>query len=499
MVQTNPQLSKSRFIAGLQCHKRLYWEIHNRELMAPVDDVKQAVFDQGNEVGELARQAFPTGILIDESHFEHAAAVAQTKSLITQSDVEAIYEAAFTFDDVKVRVDILVRLPGDQWHVIEVKSTTKVKDYHLWDSAVQRYVVEGSGLHVSCVSLMHLNREYVYEGGAYDVDALFAITPVDDEIEDLVAEIPSLLAAQKVMIRKDLPPVIEAGDHCTDPFECPFLPQCNEPPLKHGLHTVPRLGAAKKAELASSGISTVHEIPIDFPLSSTQKRVVEAVRSEKPYIGDQLGSVIDELKYPLFFMDFETHFPAIPRYSGLRPFDHYPFQWSVHIQQAPGADLDHVEYLATDAADGRARFVEQLLGVLESAGGQGHIVVYNAGFENQRLDELAAFSPDHEPRIRAVQDRIWDLLTVIRSHYYHPEFQGSYSIKKVLPALVPAMSYEHMEIGEGSLAAIMFARMIHPDTDPGEKGQIEAALRAYCQQDTLAMYRVLEALREIAR
>jgi hypothetical protein len=194
-------------------------------------------------------------------------------------------------------------------------------------------------------------------------------------------------------------------------------------------------------------------------------------------------------------MDFETLYPALPRYAGMRPYDHIPFQWSVHRQKSAGAQLEHFEFLATDNSDPRRPFTESLCRVLK---GKGHIVVYNQGFESNRLSEFASWLPEYAARINQIQNRLWDLLPLVRRNVYHPEFRGSYSLKDVLPALVPGTTYEGMEIADGGEAAQAWARIVHGYVGKGEEQSLRKALSAYCAQDTLAMARLLAYLqREI--
>ncbi len=487
-------LSKSKFVVGEQCLKRLYWEVHERDRLPPADPLQEARFQQGHEVGEVARRAFPGGVLVEESFRDHEAAMRRTAELMTQPGVNAIFEAAFEHDGVRVRVDVLERRARGRWRLVEVKSTASVKDYHLIDLAIQRHVATGAGVKVESACLMHLNTGYVYDGKSLDVNALFAIEQVDDEVEVVAEGIDRRIKGQFRVLRGKDAPDIDPGPHCEDPWTCPFFNDCNEPPDDDWVGHIPKLDAKKLAMLDDDGIESIRDIDDDFPLSDRQRIAVRAVQKGKPWFGPDLADALDALEYPLFFMDFETHNPAIPRHAGLAPFRPYPFQWSVHVRKRPGGPLTHHEFLATDRKDPREAFAKSLLDVLESAGGDGSIVVYHAPFETGRLNELAAFLPRYAKRIERVKKQIVDLLPIVREHCYHPKFLGSFSIKAVLPALVRGMTYEGMAIGDGQLAAVEFARMIHPETTAKERRAIEKALREYCTQDTLAMVKVLDAL-----
>jgi predicted RecB family nuclease len=214
----------------------------------------------------------------------------------------------------------------------------------------------------------------------------------------------------------------------------------------------------------------------------------------EPWYSPEIGKELRKLKYPLYFADFETVNPALPRFSGMRPYDQIPFQWSVHVQRQPGATAQHLEFLATDQSDPRRTFVSALC---DSLGERGSIVVYHQQFESQRLSDLASWLPEFSSRIAKIQRRLWDLLPIIRNHVYHPAFGGSYSLKSVLPALVPEMKYEGMEVGDGQAAGLVWESLICGDCGEAERQRKRKALLDYCGQDTLGMVRLVETLQQV--
>lgn len=285
------------------------------------------------------------------------------------------------------------------------------------------------------------------------------------------------------------------GPHCTDPVVCEFFSYCNPPKPEDYIGYIPRIHASAMERLEEMGVESIHDIPADFELSDFQRRVCTAMQTGKPWFGEELRTEFEALKYPLYFMDFETVNPAIPRFPGMRPYDPLPFQWSVHVLSEPAGPSEHYEFLAGDDNDPRQAFIASLCQVL---GEKGNIVVYNQQFESQRLWELAEWVPEYAERIRGIQRRLWDLLPVVRNHVYHPAFGGSFSLKAVLPALVPEMSYEGMEVGNGQAAGLAWEAMIAANDD-GERDAKRKALLAYCGQDTLALVRLLEMLRSAGR
>jgi predicted RecB family nuclease len=484
-------ISKSKFVAGAQCLKRLYLQVHQPELAAEPDASGSAIMEQGQEVGRLAHQLFPGGVMVDGSD-GLGQAIRTTQELIANPEVPAIFEGTFSNGDVLVRVDILHRRRDNRWRLIEVKSTTDLKEHHLDDVAIQHRVVSRCGLDLASSCLAHINRNYVFDGGSIDVRRFFKIKNLTWRVERLLPSLTFLLRSEFRVLAMPNAPDLPSGPHCTDPVRCEFYDRCNPPRPDDHVGYLPRLNASAAEELEEVGVASIHEIPDDFELSEIQRRAAARVQTGEPWFSPELGEVLGGLTYPLYFMDFETVNPAIPRVSGMRPYDQMPFQWSVHVLSQPGATLEHHEFLATDTNDPRREFITSLCFVL---GKSGSIVVYSA-FESQRLSELAAWMPEFAEPINAIQARLFDLLPIVRKHVYHPAFAGSYSLKYVLPALVPQMTYEGMAVGNGTEAGVAWEKLVRGGLDQVERDKIRKALLDYCGQDTLAMVRLVESLRQ---
>ena len=476
-------------MAGVQCLKRLYWQVHEPELGGVPDAAAVTIMEQGREVGKLARLLFEDGVEVKSGDPEEAVRI--TRELIANPDIPAIFEAAFENGGVFVRVDILHRRRDGRWRLIEVKSTTELKEHHLDDVAIQHRVVSRSGLDLASSCLAHINRSYVFDGGSFDVWRFFKIRNLTRRIERLLPKLTFLLRSEFRVLAMPTAPDLPTGPHCTDPITCEFYDRCNPPLPDDHIGYIPRIHASAVGELAEMGVQSIHDIPDDFGLSERQRRVCTCVQTGEPWYSPELKDVLGELKYPIYFMDFETVNPAIPRFSGMRPYDQIPFQWSVHVLREPGTELEHFEFLAMDTNDPRREFISSLCDAL---GESGSIVVYS-NFESQRLSKLAAWLPEFEGRIKKIQARLWDLLTVVRKHVYHPKFAGSYSIKDVVPALVPGMTYEGMEVADGTGAGLAWESLVRGSLDQAERERIKKALLEYCGQDTLAMVRLLKQLR----
>jgi predicted RecB family nuclease len=479
-----PRLSKSKYVSGLQCHKRLYLEIHSPELATEPDQETQALLDNGTDVGELARRLFPRGVLIEHDHGNLTRALRRTAELLADPRVPALFEATFKYDNVLVRVDILERLSKETWRILEVKASTRTKRVHLDDLAIQAYVLAGSGVHLEAAYLIHLNRDYVYNGGELDLKQLFVRHDLTAEVLSLTAQVPDRLRAMKEMLVAFSPPEIEPGRHCSSPYECPFWDYCTRGKPARWIFYLP--GTKRTFDkLAEQGIHEIDAIPEGFKLSGTQKRM----KDNTEWIGPALKTTLETARYPIHHLDFEAFMPAVPVYRGARPYRAIPFQWSNHIETEDGV-LRHEQYLSADGRDPRE---ELTLALLASVGREGSICVYS-GYEWRTLMELAEVLPSLKRALSAVAVRLWDLLPIVRQHYYHPQFSGSFSIKSVLPALNASLGYGNLEIREGGLASLQYSRMVFSPIDGTERARIRASLLEYCKRDTLAMVEIRRAL-----
>src|SRR5208337_1634344 len=403
----------------------------------------------------------------------------------------AIFEAAFEDGGVFVRVDILHRRRDGRWRLIEVKSTTDLRDHHLEDVVIQHRVVSRCGLDLASSCLAHVNRNYVFDGGSLDARRFFRIKNLTRRVERLLPKLTFQLRAELTVLSMPKAPDISVGRHCTEPVTCEFFDRCNPPLPSDHIGYLPRLHASAVEQVEEMGVESIHDIPEEFLLTERQRRACTSIQKGEPWFSDQLGKELESLRYPLHFMDYESVNPAIPRFRGMRPYDHIPFQWSVHMLKEPGAETEHFEFLATNRDDPRPEFITSLCGALEES---GSIVVY-AAFESQRLADLAAWLPEFAEQIKKIQCRLRDLLPVVRNHVYHPAFAGSYSLKAVLPALVPDMSYDGMAVANGQDAGLAWESLVRGGLHHTEREMTVKALLDYCGKDTLALVRLLGTLR----
>jgi hypothetical protein len=498
-VPVNPtcHISKSKYMAGVQCSKREYLQVRHPELAEDVDD---GSMKQGIEVGALARRAFPGGVLVAADYKHLSDAIRDTRELVANPEIPAIYEATFEHSGVLVRTDVVTR-NAKGFHLTEVKSSTKIKPEHTDDVSIQRFVMAGCGVHVENTNVMHLSRDYVYDGAvgadgqnAYDISRLFATEEVQPYGE---GQVTRTLDEQFKMLAQPQPPSVESNVECTSPYYCEFYGLCHPVWPDDDVRSLPIAGCKIEA-LRSAGITLIDQLPSpiilmeEFHLTKKECRFALGAKEKRVRVAPELAGELKALRYPLYFMDFETVFPALPLFAGLRPYDQLPFQWSVHLLSKPGAEPEHHGFLATDTNDPRREFITSLCAVM---GDSGNIVAYNQTFESLRLSELAAWLPEFTPRITNIQARLWDLLPAVRKHVYHPAFGGSFSLKYVLPALVPEMTYEGMDVANGTDAGVAWEKLLRGGLDQSEREKTRKALLDYCSQDTLAMVKLIDKLK----
>ena len=480
-------LSKSRVLSGLQCPRRLWLETYRRDLLV-VEARQQQVFDAGNELGELARVLLGPGTLIGNVN-DINAAVAETTQHRAASPT-TLFEPAFLYDDVLVRADVLKPVEGG-YDLIEVKGSTQVKDQYISDCAVQAWVIEGAGLPLNRIFLAHIDNSFVYPGDN-DYRGLLHLEDVSDKVRERIAKVPDWVASFRNTLDGDEPD-IKTGNHCDKPYSCPFYAHCSaqEPPpaeypveiLPHGRRIVP--------ELRAEGYVDLRDVPAERLEKAIHRRIQDATISGKAFKDPKAARLLSELGYPRYYIDFETIGFSIPRWKGTRPFQQIPFQWSCHVQRADGA-LEHHAFLDLSGENPAVRFVESLLAVMET---DGPVLVFNRGFEATRLRELGEMLPGHAAALNALAARMVDLLPITRKHYYHPAMKGSWSIKAVLPTIAPELSYEHLdEVADGGAAQRAYLEAIDASPSASRRQDIDIALRRYCENDTMAMIRVAEAL-----
>src|SRR5438046_1929013 len=481
------RLSKSRYLAGLQGHKQLWWRVHEPEARerSPTPG-QQNLFAQGRDVGERARRHVPGGELIDLPFFQYDDKVAATREALKR-EPPAIYEAWFLADDTYVGVDILERTPRGHT-VIQVTGSNSRNPEHLPDAAVQGHVLRGAGLQVERAEVMHLNPECRYP----DLSNLFVREDVTALVEAALIGVPDELAAQQRMLEGPLPDV-PIGEHCTRPYDCPFIERCWPKVPDHHVSKLYRIERKRALELEADGYATIYDLPSDLELSVIHARQVKAVQTGRMVVERTLTKALAQFASPLAFLDFETVSLAIPRWPGCRPWQQVPVQFSVHVEER-GRGLVHHQWIAEGPEDPRPALAEALVAACT---GVRRVVAYHAPFERECIKRLREAAPHLDKELERIERRLVDLLPVIRRHVYHPDFGGGFSIKKTLAALVPGRSYSDLKVQDGEVATVELQRLMFQGAEmpAGERAALREALLRYCERDTWAMVKLLERLR----
>ena len=480
-------LSKSRFVAGRQCHKLLW--LRTYEADAPelkVSAALQDIFDQGNEVGRLARAQFPGGRLVDLDHYDPNR-TKMTKDLM-DSGAPAVFEATFIQDRVFAAIDVLLREKGG-YTLIEVKSGGEVKDKYVLDAAIQTHVARRAGVPIARVEVMHLNKEYVHPGP----EPLFVRENVTTLVEDLLDGVPDEIDAQlKTLAGEE--PAIAIGPFCRDNNGCPFMSRCwpSEPDSVLGI-----LGMhyKKRFELFHGGTKSIKSLPAGFKLNPVQARQRKACETGELVVDSSLKQELAPYQGVLGFLDFETVGRALPVWSGTRPWEQIGVQFSYHEGKL-GGPYTHEEFLAEPDTDPREAIARRLIEVTRRA---DHVVMYT-GFEKTQIGKMQRFVPALADDLEKLRGKLLDLAQVVHRTVYHPLFGGSLSIKTILQPLVGISYKGTVEITDGSEASAELARLLFYSgtLTPAERKTMRDRLLEYCALDTMAMVKLLERLEALS-
>ena len=457
--------------------------------MPPVPPATQRIFDQGHLVGTLANQLYPDGMnLQNESIAENLRETQDSLSLH-----RPLFEAGFSSGGLYCRVDILKPTGEDEWDIVEVKSTNEVKNEHLHDIAFQRHCCQLARLKVSGCHIIHLNRKYIKQG-EIDPNQLFIIEDVTDRLDEFACGLEERITKMLAVINSNDCPDSAIGQHCNAPYSCSLQEECWAHLPEHHVMTLyygKKLGEA----LLGNGILAINDIPDNVVLNGKQQIQKKCIVCGQPHIDrKEIQIFLGSLKYPLYFMDFETFATAVPIYDSTSPHQNIPFQFSMHVVRKPGAEPEHYSYLADGKHDPRPHFLAELK---KAIGPEGTILVYYEAFEKNRLKELAKAFPEYHEWIAGILERIVDLIIPFKDFsYYHPNQMGSASLKHVLPALTKT-SYEELEIAEGETASLKFMEAAFGDVSNEERQKIRGDLLIYCGQDTGGMIEIIKRLREL--
>ncbi len=479
-------LSKSSILKGIQCPKALYLTKNPPDFEIPPNPDLEAKFQTGREVGILAQQLFPGGPAVPYNGLSISEQIEKTRELIAAGN-EVIYEAAFAYDSIFIKADILVR-SGSSWEINEVKMSTSVKDVNFDDAAIQNYVVTNCGLSVSRVSIVHIDNTYVRQG-EIDVQQLFTNEDLTDAVLARQETLPDLVVSLRETLEGDEPD-IDIGPYCASPYECEFKEYCWQHIPEDSVFSLKGRGI-NKFDYYRQGMIKLEDLPLD-KLNNAQRFQTEAtIKRQDSMNSEGIKSFLKSLWYPICHLDFETFDTPIPPFDNTRPYQKIPFQYSIHMQEDKDGELIHYEYLVEPGNDPRRELAEKLLAEIPE---QACILTYNQTFEKGVLKSLVETFPDLMDAINLRIENIRDLMLPFRKRdVYRWQMQGSYSIKEVLPALASDLSYEELDISDGTMAMQAYHKMCTID-DPEELSEVRQNLLNYCRLDTLAMVKILDVL-----
>jgi len=480
-------LSKSRFVAGCQCHKLLW--LRTYEADAPelkVSPALQDIFDQGNQVGRLARAQFPGGELVELTHRDPKR-FERTRELLG-SGVPAIFEAWFEADGVEAAVDVLLR-DGDGFTLIEVKSGTEAKDKYVLDAALQTHVARRAGIKIKRVHIMYLNNQYVHPGPA----DLFVQEDVTRRAETLLEDIPDQVRAQlKVLAGEE--PEVAIGTFCRNEPDCPFMSRC-WPPEPDSVLCIHGMHYKKRFDLFHGGTRSIKKLPTSLKLNAVQARQRQSWVTGSLVVDSSLRKELEPYEGVLGFLDFESVGRALPVWDGTKPWEQVGVQFSYHEGKL-GGPYTHEQFLADPDTDPREALARHLVEVTRRA---DHVLMYTA-FEKTRIEQMQRFVPALADDLARLEAKLLDLKQVVHRTVYHPQFAGSFSIKDVLPPLVGISYKDTVEMTDGSEASAELARLLFYSgaLTPAERATMRERLLKYCELDTMAMVKLLERLKALA-
>jgi hypothetical protein len=484
-------LSKSKYLAFLQCAKLLWYNYNAKDKIPPPDAATQAIFDQGHEVGLIARELYPGGIEVGSGIIDMAEVDRLSREALMQR--KPLYEAGFIHQQAYARADILVPAERTRWDLFEVKSSTEVKDINLQDLAFQWHTYAGAGVDIRKVFIVYINKMYVRKGEV-DPQKLFIQADITADVEPLLKDVKKGIPAALEIISHKTEPDIPIGPQCSDPYECPLKEFCWKFLPRQNVMTLYRIGA-RGFDLLNEGVLRIMDLPAGVRLTASQAIQAKAVRTRTPQVNrSAIESFLQKLEYPCYYLDFETFGTAIPLFDDSRPYQQIPFQYSLQIQQKPGSKTQQKSFLSDGKSDPRPEVLSRLK---DELGDTGSIIAYNASFERNRFAQAVQVLPSFRKWWEKTEPRLVDLLVPFRQFsYYHPDQEGSASIKAVLPALT-GKGYEGMEIADGGTASLEFLRVMMTLVSAPERERVRERLVEYCGRDTGGMVEIVEKLNSL--
>lgn len=468
-------LTKSDFLLYLDAPMHLWAEKHGKLQITQPSPYEQHLMKQGYEVEKLAHEYLRTFVLPTYSH------------------AELLWQQTYTTEEFQIRTDGIIHdLVTDKYHLYEIKSSTVEKNNHIPDATFQ-YIVMGKSISVESINILLLNESYVREE-TLNIEQLFQNIDVTQDVLDLIQTVTEQMQASLKIVQSENP---EGIVRCINPKTCPCIDLCHPNLPPYSIYNIPNLSIQKRREFSDTNTISINEIDATDDFTPKQQKVIDVLQTQTPYIDKPtISSLLHSLTYPLYFLDYETYDEAIPLYKGQKPYQKMVFQYSLHIIQKDSDAFIHKEYVAAEQGDPIPGLLKHMR---EDIGDEGSVIVWNKTFEGGRNKEMAEQFPEYKDFLLSINNRMFDLMEIVsKGHYLHPEFKGRWSIKQVLPVMVPELSYESLSINKGDLAMVAWWEMVQ-STNQEEKQKTTDALLEYCKLDTLAMLKIWEKLLNIIK
>ncbi len=488
-------LTKSNYLKYLQCTRYAWLYKNRKDLIPEVDDDLQRVFDMGYEIEGYAYKLFSDGVDVGDGDIKEQ--IEKTKPLMVEK-TPVIFQPTISGKGLFCRADIIrYRKELDAWDIIEVKSGTSVKGIHIDDLAFQKACFEENGYKVANFSVIYLDNTYVRKG-AIESEKMLKEDDVTKKVNGRSESTEENIKKALTTIKKKDEPQVKILRQCQNPYECPFIPYCWKDFPDDSIYEIGGpLGAGGIEELIDQDIIRTCDIPEGLYTAGKVKRHLDAVKDDVILIDkNKIKENLSRISYPIYYLDYETFGAAIPLLDGFGPYESVSFQYSLHIQEEKDGPLEHYVFLAKEFGDPSAKMAASLKKVI---GKKGTIIAWNMSFEKGCNEEMGERAPEYKEFFEDVNERMYDLMEIFRKGYYvDQKFLCSASLKKVLPAMVPELSYDDLDINQGMAASYAWSDMVTKDMKQEEKDKIYNDLLEYCEQDTLAMVKILEKLYQIS-
>lgn len=498
-------LSKSDYMLFLRHPAWLWLKKHDRDKLPPVDASLQALFDAGNLFESYAEQIFPHAVKLGFSNYDEYRDLPQRTKQILDEGVEAIMQGRFEANGLTCVVDVLEKNADGGVDLIEIKASTKAKPEHHYDLAFQVVVLQDAGFRVDTVQVVHANNEYVRDG-EIDPAGITATSDVTSEVFALLdLTRTQILKAQKVVVSKTRPSI---SPGLVNQLGVPSVSKWMEEWMAihktlqpsqgpYSIYNLSYPSPQQIVELEEVGISSIMQMSEEQALRDKQRVQIQTTVSDMPIIEpEKIRELIGQLQHPLYFFDYETFSSVIPQFDGCSPYKDYPFQYSLHVLESPDAELQHYEYLHQDTSNPIPALLEQLQ---HDIGNVGTVLTWNMKYEKGCNDRMGAIYPEFADFLSQLNERINDLMIPFsQMWYFHKDFFGSASVKKVMPVLCPELSYKELAVQDGLYARRLWTETVLEGKNQAKRSEILGNLSQYCTLDTYAMVRILEELRHVS-